>query len=70
MGYHFRGHPDLRGPCGVNCSNINEVYAFPTAVANVAMADGSIRNLKAGLPVNILVPLSTRNQGEVLPGDF
>jgi len=58
------------GPCGVNCSNINEVYAFHTGVANVVMADGSVRSLKAGLSVNILVPLITRNRGEVLPSDF
>jgi prepilin-type N-terminal cleavage/methylation domain-containing protein len=58
------------GPCGVNCSNINEVYAFHTGVANAIMTDGSVRTLKAGLPVSILVPLITRAQGELLPSDF
>jgi prepilin-type N-terminal cleavage/methylation domain-containing protein/prepilin-type processing-associated H-X9-DG protein len=57
------------GPCGVNCTNDNEVYAFHTGGANVVFADGSVRFLKAGLNINILVPLMTRNRGEVIPGD-
>jgi prepilin-type processing-associated H-X9-DG protein len=60
----------LPGPCGVNCTNNNEVYAFHPAGANVVFADGSVRMLRAGLDVNILVPLMTRNQQEVIPGDY
>jgi prepilin-type N-terminal cleavage/methylation domain-containing protein/prepilin-type processing-associated H-X9-DG protein len=55
------------GPCGVNCTNNHEVYAFHPGVANVLFADGSTRSLKAGLDVNILIALMTRASGEVIP---
>src|SRR5262249_10880204 len=54
------------GPCGVNCSNDNEIYAFHTGGASVVFADGHVQMLRAGLDVNILVPLITRAMGEVV----
>jgi prepilin-type N-terminal cleavage/methylation domain-containing protein/prepilin-type processing-associated H-X9-DG protein len=57
------------GPCGVNCTNNNEVYGFHTAGANAVFADGHVQLLRAGMSVNILVPLMTRNRGEVIPAD-
>ncbi len=59
------------GPCGVNCTNINEVYAFHVNSANVVFADGHVQSLRAGLDVNILVPLITRAGQENIPdGSF
>jgi prepilin-type N-terminal cleavage/methylation domain-containing protein/prepilin-type processing-associated H-X9-DG protein len=55
------------GPCGVNCTNANEIYAFHTGLANVLFADGSVRSLRAGLDVSIVVALTTRSIGETLP---
>ena len=55
------------GPCGVNCTNNNEVYAFHPGMANALFTDGSVRTLKAGLDVNILLRLADRDDGLVVP---
>jgi prepilin-type N-terminal cleavage/methylation domain-containing protein len=57
------------GPCGVNCSNVHEVYGFHFAGASVVMADGSVRFLRAGMPITTLAALVTRAGGEVVSGD-
>jgi prepilin-type N-terminal cleavage/methylation domain-containing protein len=57
------------GPCAVNCSNNNEIYAFHTGLANVAMADASVHSLRAGTDVNVVIALITRAVGEVIPPD-
>jgi prepilin-type processing-associated H-X9-DG protein len=57
----------LPGPCAVNCTNNNEVYAFHTGLANMLFADGSVRSLRTGLDINMLIPLMTRAVGEVTP---
>jgi prepilin-type N-terminal cleavage/methylation domain-containing protein/prepilin-type processing-associated H-X9-DG protein len=54
------------GPCAVNCTNQNEVYAFHSGVANVLFADGSVRTVKANLDINIFIPLMTRRIGEII----
>ena len=59
----------LLGPCGVNCTNNNEIYGFHAAGANVVFADGSVRLLKAGTDVNIVIALMTRASGEVVSPD-
>ena len=51
------------GPCGVNCTNNNEIYGFHPAGANVLFADGSVRLLKAGTDINIVIALMTRALG-------
>jgi prepilin-type N-terminal cleavage/methylation domain-containing protein/prepilin-type processing-associated H-X9-DG protein len=58
------------GPCAVNCTNKNEVYAFHPAAANILFTDGAVRPLKAGTDVNVLIALTTRNRGEVVPADW
>ena len=59
----------IPGPCAVNCTNNNEVYAFHASGANALFADGSTRNLRAGLDVNIMIALMTRAIGEVVSPD-
>jgi prepilin-type N-terminal cleavage/methylation domain-containing protein/prepilin-type processing-associated H-X9-DG protein len=54
----------LKGPCAVNCSNDNEPYGFHRAGTNSLFADGSVRLLRAGLDINIMVALVTRNQND------
>jgi prepilin-type N-terminal cleavage/methylation domain-containing protein/prepilin-type processing-associated H-X9-DG protein len=55
------------GPCAVNCTNSQNVYAFHPAGANAVFADGSVHLLKADLNLNVLIALMTRHGGEVLP---
>ncbi len=55
------------GPCGVNCSNSQQIYAFHPGIANAVFADGSVRSLKANTNVNIVIALMTRNGGEIVP---
>lgn len=57
------------GPCAVNCNNNDEVYGFHPAGAQILLADGSVRMIKANLSINILIPLITRNRGEVVQHD-
>lgn len=59
----------LPGPCAVNCTNQNEIYAFHTGLANAAFADGSVRTLRAGTDVNIILRLTTRGMREVVSPD-
>ena len=58
------------GDCTVNCTNDNEVYAFHSGGANVAMADGSVRFLKESIPLPVLCAMTSRSGGEVIPGDY
>jgi prepilin-type N-terminal cleavage/methylation domain-containing protein/prepilin-type processing-associated H-X9-DG protein len=57
------------GPCAVNCTNNNEIYSFHIGGANVLLADGSVRYLRARTDVNIVIALITRAIGELIPND-
>jgi prepilin-type N-terminal cleavage/methylation domain-containing protein/prepilin-type processing-associated H-X9-DG protein len=52
------------GPCAVNCTNNNEIYAFHTSGANVLFADGSVHLLRANLDINKVIPFVTRAVGD------
>ena len=56
----------LPGPYGVNCTNIDEIYAFHPAGANVLFTDGRVELIKRLTDINIVVPLMTRNNAEVV----
>jgi prepilin-type N-terminal cleavage/methylation domain-containing protein len=58
------------GACAVNCTNNNEIYGFHPSGAMVVMGDGSVRTLKAGTDVNVVIPLITRAVGEVVSNNF
>jgi prepilin-type processing-associated H-X9-DG protein len=53
------------GPCVVNCINDKEIYAFHPGGANILMGDGSVRFLKVGVHIDIVLQLLTRARGEV-----
>ena len=57
------------GPCGVNCSNRNEIYAFHPGGANVTMGDGSCRYLRESINVGTLAAMVTKANGEVYAND-
>jgi prepilin-type N-terminal cleavage/methylation domain-containing protein/prepilin-type processing-associated H-X9-DG protein len=57
------------GPCGVNCTNFTEFYAFHPAGANAVFADGSVRLIQASINISVLAALTTRSGGEVVTAD-
>src|SRR5439155_15275753 len=59
----------IPGPCAVNCSNDNEIYAFHTGGANVVLGDGSVRFLRASVNIAVVAALITRAVGEVVAPD-
>ncbi len=65
------GSNDQPGPCGINCTNDNEIFSFHTNGANVLFADGSVHFLDKSMPIRILGRLITKAGGEVVnSGDF
>jgi prepilin-type N-terminal cleavage/methylation domain-containing protein/prepilin-type processing-associated H-X9-DG protein len=54
------------GPCAVNCTNQQELYAFHPGGVNVLFADGSVRFLSANMGIQVLARLCTRAGGEVV----
>jgi prepilin-type N-terminal cleavage/methylation domain-containing protein/prepilin-type processing-associated H-X9-DG protein len=57
------------GPCAVNCINDKEIYAFHTGGANIALADGSVKFLKASTRLDVVLQLLTRDRGDILDGN-
>jgi prepilin-type N-terminal cleavage/methylation domain-containing protein/prepilin-type processing-associated H-X9-DG protein len=57
------------GPCAVNCSNAHEIYSFHTGGANIAMADGSVRYVRATITIQQMAAMVTRAGGETLTLD-
>jgi prepilin-type N-terminal cleavage/methylation domain-containing protein len=55
------------GPVAINGSNNQNVYSFHVTVAGGLFADGSVRYLKASTSLDVLIALTTRACGEVVP---
>jgi prepilin-type processing-associated H-X9-DG protein len=62
------GTISIVGPCGINCTNDHEFYAFHPAGANAVFADGSVHMLSATMNISTLAALATRAGGEVISG--
>ncbi|HEY4310618.1 MAG TPA: DUF1559 domain-containing protein [Pirellulales bacterium] len=56
--------------CSINCNNAQGIYAFHVAGANAAFCDGSVRFLKAAIPVQLVYALGTINGTEVVSDDL
>ena len=56
-------------PCAINCTNDWEIYSMHTGGANGLLADGSVRFLKASIPIDVLAALCSRSGGEVVNAD-
>jgi prepilin-type processing-associated H-X9-DG protein len=52
------------GPCGINCHNDNEIFAFHPGGANTLFCDGSVRFLLKTMEQRILAALITRSAGD------
>jgi prepilin-type N-terminal cleavage/methylation domain-containing protein/prepilin-type processing-associated H-X9-DG protein len=58
------------GPCMINATSNNEIYAFHTGGANALFADGSVHFIKEAVSAPLVIALVTRNGGEVIDGDY
>jgi prepilin-type N-terminal cleavage/methylation domain-containing protein/prepilin-type processing-associated H-X9-DG protein len=54
------------GPCAINCTNNNEIFAFHSGGANIAFGDGSVRFVSTGLSIRTVSAMITRMGGEVI----
>jgi prepilin-type N-terminal cleavage/methylation domain-containing protein len=52
------------GPCAVNCSNNNEIYAFHAGGAYALMGDASVRFLSEDMEIRVVARLITRQARE------
>jgi prepilin-type N-terminal cleavage/methylation domain-containing protein/prepilin-type processing-associated H-X9-DG protein len=53
------------GPCGLNCTNSDEMYSFHTHGMNAAFCDGSARFVSQSADIRILARLITCAGGEI-----
>ena len=53
------------GPCVINCTNNDEIYAFHSGGANGLRADGSVQFMRESMPAGVLAALISRAGGEV-----
>ena len=67
-GYNATGNLS-GGPCGINCTNANEIFAFHSGGANNLFADGSVRFLAKAIDIRVLARFVTRSGGEVVGGE-
>ena len=54
------------GPCAINCSNVEGVYAFHSGGAQAVFGDGSVRFLGQGVSTQLFARLVTRAGGEAV----
>jgi prepilin-type N-terminal cleavage/methylation domain-containing protein len=59
----------IPGPIAVNGANDQNVYAFHPGVAGGLFADGSVHWLSSSTSLDLLIALTTRSGGEVLPAN-
>ena len=70
IGSLFDGtEPAHGGPCVVNCTNSRGrgLYSFHTAVANILLADGSVRSVSSNLNQCTFAYLVTKKKGDIVP---
>ena len=57
------------GPCAINCTNNNEIFAFHTGGANAVFGDGPVRFLRETVNIRVVAALITMAGGEILSAD-
>ncbi len=53
------------GPCHTNCTNDNEMYSFHPGGCMITFADGSAHFLRAGVSIDIVASLISRDAGDI-----
>jgi len=57
------------GRCHTSCLNNNEVYSFHPGGAHHVFGDGSVRFVKASIPITLFAKLISRRGGEIVSAD-
>ncbi len=57
------------GPCMINTTSNNEIYAWHTNGVNALFGDGSVRFLKESSAPGIVIAMVTRASGDIVPND-
>ena len=66
-GFNAAGTSDTPpGPCAINCTNANEIYAFHPGGANIVFGDASVRFVSASASIRTVAAMITRMGGEVI----
>ena len=58
------------GPCGINCTNNNEAFAFHPGAINAAFADGRVQTISESISVDVYASLITANGRETNVGEY
>lgn len=53
------------GPCAINCTNADEIWAFHPGGANILFGDGSVRFVAEAVSIRTVAAMITRMGGEV-----
>ena len=54
------------GPCAINCTNNNEIFAFHSGGANIVFGDASVRFVSTSVSIRTVSAMITRMGGEVI----
>jgi len=68
-GTSYDGTATSSGPCAVNCTNNNEIYAFHPGGAQAIMGDASVRFLNKNISMRVTAALITPMAGEITTGE-
>src|SRR5262249_33959151 len=61
---YTRDGSDYPRPCAVNCTNDNEIHAFPPGGADAVFGDGSVRFPSPTVSIRVIAAVTTRAGGE------
>ena len=65
-GVDFATGTIFTGPCPINCTNDNEIYAFHPGGAMCMLGDGSVRLITESIEMRVIARLITREAGEAV----
>jgi prepilin-type processing-associated H-X9-DG protein len=70
--HYYTPNPAGKWDCGNGSHNkgLSTARSYHTGGVNVAFADGSVRFVSNSVPLDVWRAISTRNTGEVVPGNF
>ncbi len=70
--HYYTPNPTGKWDCGNGSHNkgLSAARSYHSGGVNVVLADGSVRFVSNSVPISVWRAISTRNTGEVIPGNF